>query len=334
MSIVGIIANPASGKDIRRLVAHASVFDNNEKVNIVRRVLLGLDAVGVNRALLMPDYAGISERAANGLKLTLGVESVPMTTEWTQEDSTRAATIMREQGAAVIITLGGDGTNRVVAKGCGETPLVAISTGTNNVFPTLIEGTVAGLGAGLVAQGIVSGAEAIRQTNRLEIWRNDAIADIALVDIVVYAGQTIGARAIWHEDELDQIILTHPEPYSIGFSSIGGYLDTNSSDTTEGMAIEVGQGPLHVLAPIAPGLVRRIGIKAHRRLRVGQGVDVLRFPSVLALDGERTLVLHKPEPIQVRLSGRGPRVIDIRATMRAAAVKGYFVRDQDPPVSA
>jgi len=32
---VGIISNPASGKDIRRLVAYGSVFDNNEKVNIV-----------------------------------------------------------------------------------------------------------------------------------------------------------------------------------------------------------------------------------------------------------------------------------------------------------
>jgi predicted polyphosphate/ATP-dependent NAD kinase len=35
----GIIANPAAGKDIRRLVAHGSTFDNNEKVNIVHRVL-------------------------------------------------------------------------------------------------------------------------------------------------------------------------------------------------------------------------------------------------------------------------------------------------------
>ena len=34
MSSVGIIANPASGKDIRRLVAHGTVFDNDEKVNI------------------------------------------------------------------------------------------------------------------------------------------------------------------------------------------------------------------------------------------------------------------------------------------------------------
>jgi len=38
VSAIGIIANPASGKDIRRLVAHASVFDNREKAHIVRRL--------------------------------------------------------------------------------------------------------------------------------------------------------------------------------------------------------------------------------------------------------------------------------------------------------
>ncbi|MDA8212194.1 MAG: ATP-NAD kinase, partial [Clostridia bacterium] len=51
MSTVGIIANPASGKDIRRLVAHATVVDNIEKVNLVRRILLGLQAVGVKQVL-------------------------------------------------------------------------------------------------------------------------------------------------------------------------------------------------------------------------------------------------------------------------------------------
>jgi hypothetical protein len=30
VACVGIIANPSSGKDIRRLVAHGSVFNNNE----------------------------------------------------------------------------------------------------------------------------------------------------------------------------------------------------------------------------------------------------------------------------------------------------------------
>ncbi len=67
MSKVGIIANPASGKDIRRLVAYGSVFDNQEKVNIVRRALMGLKAVGIEEVLCMPDYYNIVTRALDGL---------------------------------------------------------------------------------------------------------------------------------------------------------------------------------------------------------------------------------------------------------------------------
>lgn len=40
MSSIGIIANPASGKDIRRLVSYATTIDNQEKVNIVKRIVL------------------------------------------------------------------------------------------------------------------------------------------------------------------------------------------------------------------------------------------------------------------------------------------------------
>ena len=36
---VGIIANPASGRDIRRLVACASVFPVAEKCNMITRLL-------------------------------------------------------------------------------------------------------------------------------------------------------------------------------------------------------------------------------------------------------------------------------------------------------
>src|SRR5512135_1088447 len=157
MSSVGIIANPASGKDIRRLVAHASVFDNNEKVNILQRVLLALDAAGVEQALMMPDYYGIGERALDGLKLSrvrAGILEMPLTS--TDQDSTTAAGRLCEMNAGSIVVLGGDGTNRVVAKGCGDVPIISISTGTNNVFPLMVESTVAGLAAGLVAMGEVS----------------------------------------------------------------------------------------------------------------------------------------------------------------------------------
>jgi predicted polyphosphate/ATP-dependent NAD kinase len=50
---VGIVANPASGRDIRRLVAGASVFGNADKAGMVFRLLAGLGAAGVQRALML-----------------------------------------------------------------------------------------------------------------------------------------------------------------------------------------------------------------------------------------------------------------------------------------
>ena len=45
--------------------------------------------------------------------------------------------MLLELGVKCIITLGGDGTNRAVAKGCGDTPIIPVSSGTNNVFPSM-----------------------------------------------------------------------------------------------------------------------------------------------------------------------------------------------------
>ena len=334
MATVGIIANPAAGKDIRRLVAHASVFDNNEKVNIVRRVLLGLEATGVERVLLMPDYFDIGGRALHGLHLSLQVDFIDMPTEHNDADSAQAAARLHEMGVGCIVTLGGDGTNCAVAKGCGAIPLVPISTGTNNVFPTMIEGTIAGLAAGLVARGIVAGSDVVHPTLRLEVLREQELIDIALVDAVVYDGHFIGSRAIWNADGLLQIVLTRAEPYSIGLSSIGGTLASIELDAGEGLAIEVGHGELRVLAPIAPGLIRSIGVKSHRRLKVGDCVAVQGAPIVLALDGERTLALPQPEAVQIRLSAAGPRVVEIRTAMKRAAQQGFFVQSAVEPASS
>ena len=63
---IGIIANPASGKDIRRLVAHGSVFDNQEKRSMVRRAVLGALAAGAGEFLFMPGPHRLVEDAFDG----------------------------------------------------------------------------------------------------------------------------------------------------------------------------------------------------------------------------------------------------------------------------
>lgn len=326
MCIVGIIANPASGKDIRRLVAHGSVFDNQEKVSIVRRVLLGLQATGVEEAICMPDYFGICARAVNGLKLSLKASMLQMDLQHTQEDSIEAAARFREMQVGCIITLGGDGTNRAVAKSCGKIPLLPVSTGTNNVFPYMIEGTIAGLAAGVVALRIVQSDRVIQQTKRLEIERNGQLIDIALIDAAVYDDIFVASRAVWDMSKVREIVLARAEPGNIGLSSIGGCLHPGPLDEKHGIHIKLGQGGQEVLAPIAPGLIVRVGIDRWDFIHLNEAVNIGHKPSVLALDGEREVEVGRNDHISIRLTNDGPYVVDIKKALEESAKKGFFTR--------
>jgi hypothetical protein len=332
--LVGIIANPASGKDIRRLVAHGSTFDNNEKINIVRRVLLGLDATGVDRVAYLPDAYGIVERAAAAVKPGLALDPLAMPIIGNATDSTEAAQRLRDLGAEVIITLGGDGTNRAVAKGCGHTPLVPISTGTNNVFPRMIEGTLAGIAAGLVAAGVAANSPGnpriIRRAPRLEILVDGAPADIALVDVVTSPQQWVGARALWEPAHLRELVLSRVSVAAVGIAGIGGALFPDACDGCSGawVAVDPGAAPARgVTIPIAPGLLRDVPIRDARLLAQGEIVSLASGPCTVALDGERELEIHDPATsLAVKLDPLGPRVVDIDAALHAGAVAGFFAR--------
>ncbi len=59
--------------------------------------------------------------------------------------------MLEEQGVGCVVVLGGDWHERAAAKGIAEVPMLSVSTGTNNVYPTLMEGTVAGMAAAAVS---------------------------------------------------------------------------------------------------------------------------------------------------------------------------------------
>jgi len=327
VSTVGIIANPASGKDIRRLVARSSVFDNNEKVNILRRILLALDAGGVQRAVFMPDYYGLGERAIEDLKVAMDVLFLPMEVHADERDSTEAAQRFREMGASCIITLGGDGTNRAVAKESGAVPLVPISTGTNNIVPFMVEGTVAGLAAGLIATGVVDPEKVSYIAKRLEIYRDGALTDIALVDVVVSSDLFIASRALWDPSRIREIVLARATSDSVGMSAIGSRVRLIGPDDDLGMYLRLGPNGTRVLAPVAPGLVTSVGICDYQMLSVGDEVTLEALPSTVALDGERSLKGFPDRAMRVRLTRNGPRIVDIEACMTEGIRQDAFRRE-------
>lgn len=331
-ALVGIIANPASGKDIRRLVAHGSTFDNNEKINIVRRVLLGLVAAGVTDVAYLPDDYGIVERAAVGAKPRMTLTPLAMPIIGHAGDSTEAAARLRDLGAGSIVTLGGDGTNRAVAKGCGDVPLIPVSTGTNNVFPRMIEGTLAGLAAGLIASGEVANRpdrkRVIGRAPRLDVVVDGEERDIALIDVVTTSRAWIGARALWEPAEFREVVLSRISAAAIGIASIGGALYPEACEGCSGAWIVIGDAataPESVHVPIAPGLMRWVPIASARLVNQGETITLAGGPCTIALDGEREIEIRDASTtLAVRLNPIGPRVVDVEATLQAGAAAGAF----------
>jgi predicted polyphosphate/ATP-dependent NAD kinase len=320
MSSVGIIANPRAGKDIRRLVAHGSVLDTQEKVYIVRRAIMGIAGAGADEVVLFPDPTGIGTKALSGLSgpLPITPRFLEMSVYDEAADSTRAAQLMHEQGVACVIVIGGDGTNRVVAKGCESMPLIPLSTGTNNAFPRFLESTLAGLAAGYYAARRLSWKEFTYPTKRLNLYRNGHFEDVALIDVAVCDYQFIGARALWEVERLKELFLTQGQPTNIGMASIGGMVHPIRPQDDGGLYLGLGGNGRPVTAPIAPGLVVPIHIQHHALLSTGSRTPISFVPSVLALDGEREILVNAQDRWEIELSWAGPRVLDIEKVMEAA----------------
>ena len=333
---VGIIANPASGRDIRRLVAGASVVGNADKAGIVLRVLAGLGAAGVRTALMMPAGDGLSAALERLLRSharalqedgaaplpSLEVLSMPLT--GTAADSVRAVELMREAGAAVIVVLGGDGTHRVVAKACGDVPLCTLSTGTNNSFPEMREGTVAGLAAGLVASGQVGG-EALRRESALAVELPGAGRELALVDVVATDRPFVGARALWRASDVSELFVAFAGPSSVGFSSVAGMLHPLPRGGGRALHVrltaDLRRAEIVLRVPLAPGLVTPVGVAGFRTLEMGETTALAPAAGCLALDGEREIERRPGEPTTVRLVP-GPLTVDVDGVMRQAARAG------------
>ncbi len=132
VSDVGIIVNPWAGKDIRRLHAPVGHSPDTAKIGIVRRIAIGALEAGASRVIATRDVGRIAERALAGVD---GAHLVDGPGTGSALDSRRGATQLAELGCAPIVVLGGDGTCRDVALGAPHTTMIAISTGTNNVFP-------------------------------------------------------------------------------------------------------------------------------------------------------------------------------------------------------
>lgn len=331
MGLIAIAANPASGRDIRRLVSCATVFNNSEKQNIVERILLSAHQLGEHRFCIMPDSYHFAQRISARLVEDLqylppeAIFSPPLSYSDSQGDTTAFAAWAQAQGAGVLIVLGGDGTSRAAAKGLGDLPMIPISTGTNNVFPEVAEGTVVGMAAAALASGAVNAPDCCRRTKRIEISINGQYRDLALIDAVFSRFEYAGSKALWDPADITRVAVTQCHPASIGFSALVGCQSIVTPEEDWGAAAECGEGPANTRVSLAAGVVTPVSISQVRRLPLDQPVDyVMDYAGTLALDGERELPFRAGNTITLTLTRQGPRRVDLRRTLALAQANGFF----------
>lgn len=328
MASIGIIANPASGKDIRRLVSYATIIDNNEKVNICQRIVLAAQEFGVDECVFMPETFMIGPKVEDNLisdgKRKARIRTLDFPIDASQQDTVKSAAMMEEMGVGCIVILGGDGTSRAAMKSIVRTPVISVSTGTNNVYPTLMEGTVVGMAAAAVARMAEPWACCVKD-KRIEVYINGKFKDIALIDAVVSADFFSGARAIWDPGRIRRIVVSRCHPATIGFSAIpGAYAIVQDTDPF-GFAVTLGEGGEQVLASIAAGVITRVGIHEPRTLALNEPYSfAAEERCMIALDGEREIPVAPGDNVRMTVTGNGPwRVLPRKALEEAQRLGMY-----------
>ena len=329
MSIIGIIANPASGKDIRRLISRAMIINNNEKVNIIERIIMGAQKLGVTKIYLMPDSFMMGNDVIDHLrlskKLIADIEILDFELTASPKDTETAAKLMEKMEIGCVVVLGGDGTSRIAAKQLKKVPMIGVSTGTNNAYPKMIEGTIVGMAAAAVAGNKIDCEKECQRDKIIEIGKNGEWIDMALMDLVISDEIFTGAKAIWDMEHVKEIIVSKCHPATIGFSAIAGIHKIIRDTDDFGGKISLNTGDYKFIAPLSAGLMT---------IGVSSGIELIElnkvieweapFRGTVAVDGEREITFKQGDHMKFRISRSGPINVDVNKAMEYAQKMGFF----------
>ena len=323
---VGVIANPMSGRDCRRMLARASYATLESKRDQVARAVVGAVAGGARQVMVVREPTRISQSAVENLSIDAEIEVIDIDARLDARDSMRAAEAMRTAGCGVLIVLGGDGTNRAVCKAWRDAPLVPLSTGTNNAFPVMVEATVGGSAAGLVASGRLALHEAAERAKLVHLRVESEADDLALVDVTQLVGDRVGNLMPFDPTRIRRVVLARADAASVGISAIGGLTEPCNGSDEFGVVVDCVEHeragrPLRV--PISPGLYRTVHVETARRVAPGQPVQI-SGPAVLAFDGDRERTLADGQVASLCVLRDGPWVIDVARALALAARRGLF----------
>ena len=308
---IGLVVNPRAGRDIRRLVARAGMVSGPDKMLQLRRVIAGTQALGSVPVYLVADEEGLAQRVADEEPAATLLPGSPR-----PEGADATATAIRQledAGVDVLAVIGGDGTQRQVAKAAPAVPVLPLAGGTNNVACWLGEDTVAGLA---LARAVWEGLPTLRRSKVLDVETDAGRRDLAVVDVAWVATAFVGALAVWDGALVSQLMLGVADPIRPGLSNVGGHLAPVSAQDDEVLELTLGDGGRPVPTVLAPGLLVDLPVQRYRRHPLDVSVEGTRpEPFTVALDGERTLTCRAGERVRVTARREGPRWLDPTALL-------------------
>lgn len=338
---LGIVVNPMSGRDVRRVAAKASTSSHHEKQQQVTRLVLGAIAQGAEEIFLANEPFRINSRAVENLPQKDQVTMLDFPLTHSAADTETMVVKMWDAGCRVFIVLGGDGTNRIVAKTLPDSIILPLSTGTNNVFPTFVEASVAGAAAGLIASGKMHYQEFCMRCKQIHVCQPmdspvkgsaNPLADkhdLALIDAVLLENDHAGSLLPFKAENISTVLLTRAEPASVGVSPIGGYLLPSHHRDDFGVFIKCkasalsGQKGKTITVPISPGLYDQVHVHHIQKTKLDEKVT-MTGPGILALDGDRTISLGNQTKATLVVRRDGPWIIETPLVMNSAAELGLF----------
>lgn len=307
--LIGLIANPYSSKDVRRLVGLARVIDAEEKANTIARLLVGLGAGPPVEVVALDDGASLVRR---GIRLAgravPPVRFLDLAAEGSEDDTRRAAAALAGDGAFALITVGGDGTVRAAVEGWPRARLVPVAAGTNNAIALTEEPTVIGLTTARVT-GVDGADQAFRDHCRLVV-ETGSDASTAVVDVVATTNRWTGARAMWDPADLVEAVVAFAPPTAVGIASVAAALSPLEPRTVRHLRFGSGR---EVQAVLAPGLVAHLEVAGFRDLPLESKVVLDPSNRVVALDGERRVSSSATVVVSVV---PGPSVLDLSVALR------------------
>ena len=304
--LVGIVANPTSSKDIRRLTGLARVIDIEEKANLVARLLVGLGSEPDIEVAVLDDQSGLIRRAVDlAGSGAPPVDYLPIEVQGSESDTRTAAAQLADLGATALVTVGGDGTVRAAAEGWPRAPLVPLAAGTNNAFALTDEPTVVGLATALAVR---AGGDAFAPTTAIEVETVDGWA-LAVIDAVVVRDRWVGSGAIWDPAQLVEGVVTSSRRTAVGIASVSAALGPLAPGHAR--HIRFG-GDREVRAVFGPGLVLDVPVIDHEDLPIGADLVLDQQAGLVALDGERRLPARGGTVRVVQ----GPRILELERALR------------------